>query len=110
MKPRKGSALLVVLGLMAFLSISALAFAAYMRYSRIPSSYTRRSSSARNLVKAALARAIDQLDKSVNNHIHPNLNGAGGVNPEGNKWICRVLTGKNGDDVPVGDTVSPLTL
>ena len=107
----KGSALLVVLGLMAFLSISALAFAAYMRYSRVPSSYTRRTAAARDLVKAALARAIDAVDKAVNDNPHPNLNGPAGSNGEDNLWKDRVFIGAGGKTlVPESDTVSPLSL
>ena len=55
---RKGSALLIVLGMLAFMVISAVAFSAFMRFSRMPSSYLRRTSSSRHLVKAALAEAI----------------------------------------------------
>jgi len=108
---KKGSALIVVLGLMAFLSISALAFAAYMRYSRVPSSYTRRTSAARNLVKGALMRAIDAMDRAVNDNPHPNLNGPGGFNGEGNIWLDRVYTGVASDAlVAESDSVSPLSL
>ena len=107
----KGSALIVVLGLMAFLSISALAFAAYMRYSRVPSSYTRRTSAARNLVKGALMRAIDAVDKAVNDNPHPNLNGPSGSNGGDNIWLDRVYTGVEKDGlVAESDTVSPLSL
>ena len=58
---RRGSALLIVLGMIAFMVISAVAFSAYMRSSRLPSSYLRRSSASRLLVKAALAEAIEDV-------------------------------------------------
>ena len=70
---RKGSALLVVLGMIAFMVISAVAFSAFMRYSRLPSSYLRRTSSARHLVHAAMANAIDYLDRSIGNDACPGL-------------------------------------
>lgn len=59
---RKGSALLIVLGLMSFMVVSAVSFAIYMRQSRMPSVYARRSSSSRFLLKAALANAITRID------------------------------------------------
>ncbi|MGN1285837.1 MAG: hypothetical protein ACI4XG_04545, partial [Bradyrhizobium sp.] len=70
---RAGSAILVVLGMTAFLLVSAIAFSAYMRYARLPSSYLRRSSSTRLLAKAAMARAIDAVDIAVNNNPHPGV-------------------------------------
>ena len=42
-KQRNGSALLIVLGMVAFMIVSAVGFASYMRYSRLPSSYLRRA-------------------------------------------------------------------
>ena len=53
MKERKGSALLIVLGMLAFMIVSAVAFSAYMRYARLPSSYLRRTTASRELTKAA---------------------------------------------------------
>ena len=55
---RSGSALLVVLGFLSFMVVSAVAFSIYMRASRAPSSYLRRNASVRQVVKAAVARAI----------------------------------------------------
>ena len=70
---RKGSALLIVLGMLAFMVISAVAFSAYMRTSRLPSSYLRRVISSRMLVKAAMAEAIDEIDAAVGNFPHPGV-------------------------------------
>ena len=70
---RKGSALLIVLGMLAFMVISAVAFSAFMRFSRMPSSYLRRTSSSRHLVKAALAEAIDIVDAAVADNPHPGV-------------------------------------
>ncbi len=92
MRMRKGSALLIVLGLTAFMIVSAVAFSAYMRRSRLPSSYLRRSTTSRELIKAALARAIDDIDVAINNNPHPNV-GSQSVGSMGNlnKWMGRVF-------------------
>ncbi len=74
---KRGSALLIVLGMVAFMTISAIAFAAYMRTMRLPSSYLRLSSSSRFLAKAALAEAIDQLDVAIGNDLYPGMGDKG---------------------------------
>ena len=61
---RQGSALLIVLGMVSFMIVSAVAFSMYMRTSRMPSSYLRRGAAARHLLRSALANAIDRLDGS----------------------------------------------
>ena len=115
---RPGSAILVVLGMTAFLLVSAIAFAAYVRYARLPSSYLRRSSSSRLLAKAAMARAIDAVDIAVNNNPHPGV-GTATIPREPyvmrrieNIWHHRVLMGTNGFSTVSmdSDTVSPLCL
>jgi len=63
---RRGSALLIVLGMLSFMVVSAVSFAIYMRQSRLPSSYLRRNIAARSLVRAALAKAIDELEGAYN--------------------------------------------
>ena len=70
---RCGSALLIVLGMMAFIIVSAVAFSAYMRASRLPSSYLRRTSASRLLAKAALAEAIEEIDAAIGNNQHPGV-------------------------------------
>ena len=114
---RRGSALLVVLGMLAFMVVSAVAFSAYMRYSRLPSSYLRRASASRHLVKAALAQAIDVVDKSIGDDLFPGMGDAGEVYyDEGerqsrgrNFWFERCFMGTNGCVSPA-QTVSTLTL
>ncbi len=59
---RNGSALIIVLGMLSFMVVSAVGFSVYMRASRQPSSYLRRSSTTRLLLKSALANAIERLD------------------------------------------------
>ena len=61
-RTRQGSALLIVLGMAAFMMVSAVSFAIYMRESRVPSSQLRRQIAARYLMKAALANAINRID------------------------------------------------
>ena len=121
---RRGSALLVVLGMLAFMTVSAIAFAAYMRRARLPSNYLRRATSSRELVKAALARAIDDIDHAVNDYPHPGLGSEActRANMNCNGWIGRVFmntnmtsAGKTDDGLPNGavdpsNTVSVLSL
>ena len=62
MSAKRGSALLIVLGMLSFMVVSAVGFSMFMRQSRLPSSYLRRNVASRYLVKAALANAIEELD------------------------------------------------
>lgn len=70
---RNGSALLIVLGVLAFLVVSAVAFSAFMRRARLPSSYLRRNVSSRELAKAAVSEVIDIIDQSINSNVHPGI-------------------------------------
>ena len=63
---KKGSALLIVLGMVAFMTVSAVGFSMFMRTSRAPSGYLRRNIAARYIVKAALAKAIGELEGDFN--------------------------------------------
>lgn len=72
-KQRNGSALLIVLGMVAFMIVSAVGFASYMRYSRLPSSYLRRANTSRQLVKAGLSQAMDMIDRAINNNPYPGV-------------------------------------
>ena len=77
---RKGSALLIVLGMLSFMVVSAVSFSIYMRQSRLPSSYLRRNMAARYLVRAALSRALDELEGAAfgdmrGRSIHPYASG-----------------------------------
>ena len=66
-RSRSGSALIIVLGFLSFMVVSAVAFAVYMRTERIASSGFHRSVAVRQMVKAGLANAIAQVDYSVGN-------------------------------------------
>lgn len=125
---RRGSALLIVLGMLAFMIVSAVAFSAFMRYSRMPSSFLRRTAASRQLVKAALARAIDEVDAAIGNNPHPGVGVAETRYPRDpekgdlerrNIWVHRVFFGTNdcysvgnsgNENGDWGNTVSPLTL
>ncbi|MGN0847618.1 MAG: hypothetical protein ACI4RA_09575 [Kiritimatiellia bacterium] len=72
MRPNKqGSALLIVLGFLSFMVVSAVAFAIYMRAERMPSSALRRAIATRHLVKAALAEAISRVDDAIRDDPFP---------------------------------------
>lgn len=112
--------MLIVLGMFAFMLVSAVSFSIYMRSSRAPSSYVRRNASARHLVKAALARAIDEIDTAIGNDPFPgvgynhdyNSSDFGHLNDQkkvkNDNWHGRVFTPSN--EVAHADTVSTLTL
>ena len=68
---QKGSALLIVLGFLSFMVVSAVAFAIWMRNERLPSSALRRSVASRYLVKAALAQAMSRVDDAIRSHPYP---------------------------------------
>ncbi|MBR4615505.1 MAG: hypothetical protein IKO55_07870 [Kiritimatiellae bacterium] len=113
---RKGSALLIVLGMIGIMVISAVAFSAYMRYSRLPSSYLRRTSASRHLAHAAIAEAIDMIDASIGNNPHPGVGTAATIYPRyngrseiRNYWRDRCYIGTN-QLAAVEDTVSVLNL
>jgi type II secretory pathway component PulK len=59
---RRGSALLIVLGFLSFMMISAVAFAVYMRIERQASSNYRHAAGARHMLNSALYRAIEDVD------------------------------------------------
>ena len=61
----QGSALLIVLGFLSFMMISAVSFAVYMRIERQASSNYRHATAARHLLTAGLFRAIDEIDAEL---------------------------------------------
>jgi len=61
-RSRRGSAILVVLGMATFMVVSALSFSVYMRQSRQPSSYLHKNATTHHLAKAAVQRAMGELD------------------------------------------------
>ena len=115
---RRGSALLIVLGMMTVIVVSAVAFSAYMRYSRVPSSFLRRTSSSRLLAKAALAEAIERIDCAIGNNPHPGIMQTqyayprtGGTQIE-NHWEDRVFIGgtNSSQTASIDHTVSVLNV
>lgn len=61
----RGSALLIVLGFLSFMMISAVSFAIYMRIERQASSNYRHAIVARHLLNSALARSIAEVDHDL---------------------------------------------
>ena len=95
-RSRRGSALLIVLGMLSFIIVSAIGFSVFMRATRQPSSYLRRSSATRLVAKAAIARAIDYVDKCVGENPHPGVGDAMtrfSGREYRNTWRNRVLFG-----------------
>jgi hypothetical protein len=113
---RKGSALLTVLGMLSFIVVSAVGFLFYMRQTRLPSSFLRRTSSSRLLVKAALAEAIDELDRGIGGNLYPGVGHWGKCEPYdtgmANYFCGRVFIGSTNvlRMVEPEETVSTLTL
>ena len=116
---KKGSALLIVIGMVSFMAISSVAFAIYMRTSRLPSNYLRRGTSSRMLLKSALAGAIERIDgvwradpdassatdvstgyiEGIYDDLYPGLNAKEGLQPNrgnypwiGNRFVNHVFT------------------
>ncbi len=69
--PRRGVALLIVLGLLGLLLISAVGFAVLMRTERSAATNYRHTSSARQILFAALNRAIEDLDTDISSSLNP---------------------------------------
>ncbi len=133
---KQGSALLIVLGFLSFMVVSAVAFAIYMRAERMPSSALRRAVATRHLVKAALAEAISRVDDAVRDDPFPGLTatnnngtvadsrfyyfrGGSGGNQAIDVWTGRVFMPPDAQGgtvdaetryAPVTETVSTLTL
>lgn len=95
--PRRGSALLIVLGFLTFMMISAVSFAVYMRIERQASSNYRHSTTARHMLNAALYRAIDEIDSELR---VPAISGIPAHAKFPTNWPGRVKTSAvaNGDD------------
>jgi len=117
---RQGSALLIVLGMLAFMIVSAVGFSVFMRESRKPSSHLRRSITARFLLRAALANAISRVDGDFNldearvegiyDDIYPGVGPAQKmfIEENGDFWDKRVFMPFG--QVHPSNTVSTLTL
>jgi len=125
-KNEAGSALLVVLGFLSFMVVSAVAFAIYMRTERVPSSALRRNAATRHLVRAAVAQAMSRVDDAIRNDPFPGLrNGADFYHDRNSNamdwWFGRVFMPPDPDGstmpgqedsrfAPIDKTVSVLNL
>ena len=122
---KKGSALLIVIGFLSFMIVSAVAFSIYMRAERLPSSALRRTVTTRHLAKAALAEAISSIDDAVRGSPYPGVvdpdviyNMDGDEKMPQNNWDGRIYMPPNelyrGSEeqnaAPAPETVSVLTL
>lgn len=136
---KRGSALLIVLGFLSFMVVSAVAFSIYMRSERQPSSALRRVVTSRHLARAALARAMGEIDDAVRYEAFPgclsettkapqrsgSANGQSGPTCQRAAWLGRVFMPLCPDDdignlnsadryiIPderLGESVSTLTL
>lgn len=90
LKSRNGSALLIVLGMLSFMVISAVAFSMFMRENRLPSSFLRQKLVANHLVKAALANAMNEIDTAISSNPYPGVSDDAGH---------RTITGKKTDEL-----------
>lgn len=137
--PKRGSALLIVLGFLSFMVVSAVAFSIYMRSERQPSSALRRVVTSRHLARAALARAMGEIDDAVRYEAFPgclsgttkapqrsgSANGQSGPTCQRAAWLGRIFMPLCPDDdlgnvnsadryiIPderLGESVSTLTL
>ena len=128
---KRGSALLIVLGFLSFMVVSAVAFSIYMRSERIPSSVFRKNAAVRQLVRAGLGHAISELDNVIRDDPFPGVIRNPGqnrkymqrasrdipVNPpyaglDGNRryidwWIGRLFMPPNPDDDEDGSLLAP---
>lgn len=132
-KYRSGSALLIVLGMLSFMVISAIGFSVFMRQNRLPSSFVRRNTNTHHLLNAALARAMNELDSAIGNDPFPGIDSGESHDARllkgtsnryiDDTWKGRVFVGKirtsqdtnintNSTEVliPHDDTVSTLTM
>jgi len=69
---RAGVALLIVLGLLALLMITGVAFTILMRIERASASNLRHTSAARQMAKGGLAYAIAALNADIGTNRYPN--------------------------------------
>jgi Tfp pilus assembly protein PilX len=68
---RRGVALIIVLGLLGLLLISAVSFAVLMRTERNAATNYRHTSSARQMLHAGLARAIEDINADIGEDLCP---------------------------------------
>jgi Tfp pilus assembly protein PilX len=82
----RGSALVIVLGMLAVLMLMAVAFSIIMRVERAGTTNLRHSLTAQNGIQSAIAHAIRDIEKSVFHNVVPEY------------WTNGVMA-SSGDDV-----------
>jgi len=108
---RKGSALLIVLGFVSFMLVSAVAFSVYMRTERLSSSGYRNSVSTRHFCRATLAFAKDAIEESFESEDYAHLaHRFPGLGKLSGRWKGRVLYPKGKTVGRFTDTVATLSM
>lgn len=92
---RRGSALLIVLGFLSFLMVSAVSFSICMRVERQAAANYKHSSNARHLLNTALVRAMDEIDAEL--RIQKDSAGYAGLCKFPTNWMGRVLCSAHAD-------------
>jgi len=125
---RQGVALILVIGMLALMMVMGVTFAIFMRTERLAAGHFRADVQTRELLQAALARAMDGIDSSVGNASYPpwdilQSGGAGDINDNAlsgavSNWIpWAVLSATNAaprwsadNELPSGGKISYLVL
>jgi Tfp pilus assembly protein PilX len=104
---RRGVALIIVLGLLGLLLISAVSFAVLMRTERNAATNYRHTSSARQMLHAGLARAIEDINADIGEDLCPAWTNRTVITgsftnkyPESMFFSRYTLTGSGDDPVP----------
>lgn len=121
---RQGVALILVIGMLALMMVMGVTFAIFMRTERLAAGHFRADVQTRELLQAALARAMAGIDSSIGNAVYPPwdiLQSSGGdINTNAlsgavSNWIpWAVLGATNAEprwiDLPSGGKISYLVL
>lgn len=89
---RRGVALLIVIGLLALLMISAVAFSIVMRTERSGASNFHHATAARQMLYTALSRAIDDINKDIGNNVYPGWTNEIFISNASNSDDARILS------------------
>ena len=92
---RRGSALLIVLGFLSFLMVSAVSFSICMRVERQAAANYKHASNARHLLNTALVRAMDEIDAEL--RLEKDSAGFAGMQKFPTNWMGRVLCSAHAD-------------
>jgi len=68
---RQGVALILVIGMLALMMVMGVTFSIFMRTERLSAGHFRAGVQSRELLQAALARALSDIETSVGNTVYP---------------------------------------